>query len=79
MALDKTGLKNSIKTMLQEMGSAENQEAAIEKFATDLSDAIDTYVKSASIFTSQANITAAVMMAGAYPVTVTSNLECIIQ
>ncbi|MBI1837790.1 MAG: hypothetical protein HYR91_11060 [Flavobacteriia bacterium] len=61
MALDKIGLKNAVKTLLDEMKTKESD--ASEEFATKLADAIDTYVKSATI-TVQAGI---VLTAGGYP------------
>ena len=54
MALNKNGLQRDIKTLLDtllafEGGSGQTQADAIEKFKTDLSDAIDTFVKSATV------------------------------
>ncbi len=51
MALNKTGLKNSIKTMLEELNAEKDQETGIEKFATNLSNAIDTFIKTATVST----------------------------
>lgn len=54
MSLDKNGLKSDIKTLLDalltfEGGSGQTQADAIEKFKNDLSNAIDTFVKSAKV------------------------------
>ncbi len=57
MALNKAGLKASIKSLIETLktydGSTtgQTQADAIEKFASDLSDAIDTYVKTATVST----------------------------
>lgn len=47
MALNKNGLKTAIKTILNDMRN--RKENADEEFAERLSDAIDNYVKTASI------------------------------
>ena len=54
MALDKGTLKSDISTLLNtllafEGGSGQTQADAITKFKNDLSDAIDTFVKSATV------------------------------
>ena len=54
MTLDKTGLQSNIKTLLDallafEGGSGQTQADAIDKFKNDLSDAIETFVKSAKV------------------------------
>ncbi len=54
MALDKIGLKSGIDTLLNALlafdgSSGQTQDDAIEKFKTDLSDAIDTFVKSGTV------------------------------
>ena len=49
MPLVKATLKVDIKTILTELKDATDQEAAIEKYATDMSDAIDTYIRSATV------------------------------
>jgi galactitol-specific phosphotransferase system IIB component len=77
--LDKAGLKTNIKTMLQELNDAEDQNAAIEKFATDFSNAMDIFVKTASIHATPANVTAAAMVASGNPVTSANNLNSVIQ
>ena len=54
MTLDKTGLRGDIDTLLNALlafdgSGGQTQEDAIEKFKNDLSDAIDTFVKSAKV------------------------------
>ena len=54
MSLDKTGLQSDIKTLLDallafEGGAGQTQADAIDKFKNDLSDAIETFVKSAKV------------------------------
>lgn len=49
MALNKTQLKSDIKTMLNELKEDLNQEAAIERYASQLAEAVDNYVKTAQI------------------------------
>lgn len=47
MALDKTGLKTTIKSLLTEM--LDKEENSIDEFSTRLSDAIDVFVKSGTV------------------------------
>lgn len=47
MALNKTVLKNEIVTLLTNMLTREN--TSIEEFATELSNSVDAFVKSADI------------------------------
>lgn len=47
MALNKTELRNDIKSILEDMMQREN--TSIDEFATRLSDSIDSYVKGAEI------------------------------
>ncbi|MBW7838457.1 MAG: hypothetical protein H3C36_02210 [Chitinophagaceae bacterium] len=49
MALNKGILKNDIRGILNDLKTETDQEAAIEKFASMLSDAIDDYIKSAQV------------------------------
>ncbi len=67
MALNKIGLKNAIKTLLDDMKTKE--EDASEEFATRLSDAIDTYVKTGSVTVAPG----IALLAGAYPGTTTAS------
>ena len=47
MSLNKTNLKNDISEIMTDM--MERKDTSIDEFATRLSDAIDVYVKEASI------------------------------
>ena len=54
MALNKTGLRSDIDTLLNALlafdgSSGKTQADSIEKFKNDLADAIDTFVKSAKV------------------------------
>ena len=54
MTLDKAGLRGDIDTLLNSLlafdaSAGQTQADAIEKFKNDLSDAIDTFVKSATV------------------------------
>lgn len=50
MALDKTGLKNAILAIFEDMATrTDDPELAREDFATQLSNAIDVYVKTGSV------------------------------
>jgi hypothetical protein len=52
MALDKTGLKNAILAIFENMATREDHpETAREDFATQLSDAIDMYVRTGTVTT----------------------------
>ncbi len=69
MALDKTGLKNNIEALLTTLkdydGTGdETQAKAIEKFANDLANAIDTYVKTATVATTVATVVIGTLPAG---------------
>ncbi|MBW7839228.1 MAG: hypothetical protein H3C36_06265 [Chitinophagaceae bacterium] len=55
MALNKTGLKAEIKSMLNELKEDLDQSEAIERFATKLSNAIDSYVKTAQVVGTDSN------------------------
>ena len=63
MPLNKTGLKSDISTLLNALLAFDNsigqtQSDAIDKFKNDLADAIDTYVKTATVnVTSVAGVT----------------------
>ena len=53
MPLNKNALKSDIKRILKDLASrTENQEKAIDDYATALSDAIEKYVKSGLVVTS---------------------------
>lgn len=50
MALDKTGLKNAILTIFNDMATrVDHPETAREDFAAALSNAIDVYVKTGTV------------------------------
>lgn len=54
MSLNKVGLKSDIDTLLNALlefdgSSGQTQADAIEKYKSDLADAIDTFVKSATV------------------------------
>ncbi|WP_136464947.1 hypothetical protein [Flagellimonas onchidii] len=49
MALVRSTLKNEIKTLLNDLKDDLNQDSAIEKYAEELSLAVDNYVKSAIV------------------------------
>lgn len=51
------------------------ENASIDEFATRLADAVDSYVKGATITASPAQITAAVMSNGGGPVVAANNLN----
>lgn len=55
MALNKGALKAAIISMLNDLKDDEDQPSAIEKFAEQLSDAIDTYVKTAEVIGTDSN------------------------
>jgi hypothetical protein len=80
MALDKTGLKNSIKAMLNTLKtydgtSGKEQDDAIEKFCDDLSTYIDNYVKTATVVITPADVATAVMSNGGGVVVSANNLN----
>jgi hypothetical protein len=58
MALDKAGLKANIKNLIDSLKTydgespGQSQDDAVEKFANDLANAIDTFVKTATVSTS---------------------------
>lgn len=79
MALDKTTFKNSIISMMESLKDAENQTDAIETFATELSNAVETFVKLASVYATPTDVTGAVMTAGGNAVIASNNLNCNIE
>ena len=70
MPLNKTGLKSDISTLLNALlafdnSSGQTQSDAIDKFKNDLADAIDTYVKTATVnVTSVAGVTTGAGVSG---------------
>ena len=62
MALDKTGLKSAIQTIATTLvdydgTTGKTQADALEKFATDLSNAIDTFVKTGEVSIKNVTVT----------------------
>jgi len=70
MTLNKVGLKSDIDTLLNALlafdnSSGQTQADAIEKFKNDLADAIDVYVKTATVnVTSVSGVTVGVGVSG---------------
>lgn len=84
MALDKNGLKTSIKTLLDTLKTydgttGKQQDDAINKFCDDLSTYIDTYVKTATVVITPIDITSAGLSNGGGTVVAANNLNGIIQ
>lgn len=81
MAGNKTALKAAIKqsymTVKNYDGSAgQTTDDAIDKLAADITDAIDSYVKSLKIVSNPGQVGAATLLAaGQYPVAAANNLE----
>jgi len=80
MALDKNGLKNSIKTLLDTLKtydgtSSKTQDDAIGKFCDDLSTYIDTYVKTATVTITPADVVTAGLSNGGGAVVSANNLN----
>jgi hypothetical protein len=80
MALDKSTLKTSIKALTNALktydgSSGKSQDEAIEKFAEDLSNYIDTYVKTATVVITPLNITEAALSNGGGTVVSANNLN----
>jgi hypothetical protein len=73
--LNKSQLKIRILTMLNELKSMDNQAESIEKFASDLSDAVDEFVKTATVAATPVDVTAAAMSNSGGPVVAANNLE----
>lgn len=55
MALNKGTLKAAIIDMLNDLINEEDQPAAIERFADQLSDAVDSYVRDAQVIGTDSN------------------------
>jgi hypothetical protein len=73
--LDTGGLKNDIKTMLDQLKTMDEREAAIEKFATDMANAMTVFVRTATIYATPGDVTAAAMSNQGGPVAAANNLE----
>lgn len=80
MALDKSTLKTSIKALVNALKtydgtSGKTQSDAIDKFADDLSNYIDTYVKTATVVITPTDITTAGLSNGGGAVISANNLN----
>ena len=80
MALDKNGLKTSIKNLLDTLKTydgttGKEQSDAIDKFCDDLSNYIDTYVKTATVVITPTDITTAGLSNGGGAVISANNLN----
>jgi len=75
MPLDKPSLKAEIKQLLVDLSTNEgDQTEAFDTFADGLSNAIDTYIKTATITATPIEITAAAMSNGGGAVVAANNL-----
>lgn len=75
MALNKAQLKASIKAaFVSQAEKTENPEAALDDLAGKIADAIDSYVKGASITATPANVVAAALSNAGGPVAAANNL-----
>lgn len=75
MALNKTALKNGIKAaFVAQLEKKEDPDAALEDLATKIADAVDSYIKGASIFSTPANVATAALSNGGGPVVAANNL-----
>jgi DNA-binding transcriptional regulator YbjK len=72
MALNKAGLKNEIKTLMQDM--MQREQASIDEFAGRLADAVDGYVKTATVTATPAQVLAAALSNGGGSVVADNNL-----
>ena len=79
MALVKETLQADLVKMLQEAAQEIDQAQGIQNFAGNLATAIDTYIKTASIVSTPAQVTLAVMTNSGGPVVAASNLISTIQ
>ncbi|MFU8843478.1 MAG: hypothetical protein ACNA7V_06675 [Bacteroidales bacterium] len=73
MPLNKTQLKNGLKNLLTQ---TVEQEGSIDDFADGLAGLVDQYVKTATIFATPADITAAAISNTAGPCAAANNLNC---
>lgn len=75
--LDKLQLKQNIKNAFEaQSNKTEDPAAALDDLAGKIADAIDSYIKRASIYATPTDVGSATMVAGSYPVTATNNLNC---
>lgn len=73
--LDKPGLKQDLKTLYKALKEMTDEDAAMDKLAGDTADAIEKFVKSASVIANPAAVTAAAMSNTGGPVAASNNLE----
>ncbi|HHN48600.1 MAG TPA: hypothetical protein ENN08_06700 [Bacteroidales bacterium] len=71
--LNKTILRNDIKKLMQDMMKREN--SSIDEFATRLANAVDSYVKGASVVATPAQVAAAALSNAGGPVVAAGNLN----
>lgn len=75
MALNKTALKQQIKTAFADQAQKnEDSDAALDDLATKIADAIDAYIKGASIMAAPPQIMAAGLSNAAGPVAAAGNI-----
>lgn len=73
--LNKSTLKSEIKAAFQDQkDKTENPEAALDDLATKIADAIDSYIKGATIVATPANVVTAALSNGGGPVVAANNL-----
>ncbi len=76
MALNDASLKNNLKALYDQMITREdNPQQAREYFAQQMSQIISDYVRSASLFATPIQVTAAAMSNGGGPVVAANNLQ----
>lgn len=79
MPLDKTTFKADVKKLLTDLSTNEgDQSAAFDEFADGLANAIDSYIKTATITATPIEITAAALSNGGGAVVAASNLISVI-
>jgi hypothetical protein len=79
MPLDKTTFKADVKQLLTDLSTNEgDQDAAFDEFADGLANAIDTYIKTATITATPIEITAAALSNGGGVVVAANNLISVI-
>lgn len=75
MPLDKTTFKADVKQLLTDLSTNEgDQDTAFDQFADGLANAIDTYIKTATITATPIEITAAALSNGGGAVLAANNL-----
>lgn len=75
MALNKQSLKQAIKQAFADQAEkTEDPDAALDDLAGKIADAVDDYVKGATIMANPSQVAAGTLMAGAYPVVAAGNI-----